>query len=177
MLPFWETNVLSKQSRTIPQTWAINPWCKRWGINGILRIGNFPFLFFASKAHFGWVKASHHPSKGTHEKRIYANVLQRNQVKNFEHWTSYCKGWICWIKKNTFYIKNCNIGIYSWHKRGIELYSNKINLLKLETPSTSYPAHLFAIKGRRRREIFQNCSGDEVGIPCSKIPHPSPKIF
>lgn len=62
-------------------------------------------------------------------------------------------------------------------KRGIELYSNKINLLKLETPSTSYPAHLFDIRGTRRREIFQNCSGDEVGIPCSKIPPQSQNIL
>ena len=89
MLPFWETNMFSKQSRTIPQTWAVNPWCKRWGINGILRIENFPFLFFVSITRFGQVKASHHSSKSIHEKRVYANVLQRNQVKNFEHWTSY----------------------------------------------------------------------------------------
>ena len=32
----------------------------------------------------------------------------------------------------------------------------------LELVSTSSPAHLFAIRGKRKR-VFKNCSGDEVG--------------
>ena len=28
--------------------------------------------------------------------------------------------------------------------------------------ATSSPAHLFAIRGRRKREFLKNCSGDEV---------------